>query len=76
LASLLRQKGTRVLLFELPYPDGVADTKSVRITHHMVHSAFPEFDWWLPVEVGKDGLRWADGVHLDERSAAIVVRGR
>jgi hypothetical protein len=29
---------------------------------------------WLPVDVSRSELRWADGVHLDERSAVIVTQ--
>jgi hypothetical protein len=28
----------------------------------------------LPVQVDRSELRWADGVHLDERSAVIVAQ--
>jgi hypothetical protein len=28
----------------------------------------------LPIEVNRTELRWADGVHLDERSAVIVTQ--
>lgn len=29
---------------------------------------------WLPIKPPMSELRWADGVHLDERSALLVVR--
>jgi hypothetical protein len=40
----------------------------------MIHAAFPEAGRWLPLDAPGDQLRWADGNHLDERSAAIVAR--
>lgn len=74
LIPLLEQRGARVLLFELPYEDRVEDTRSAKITHAIVHAAFPGPDRWLQIGAPEDELRWADGVHLDERSAAIVVQ--
>jgi hypothetical protein len=31
---------------------------------------------WLPVDVSRSELRWADGVHLDERSAVTQAMER
>jgi hypothetical protein len=39
-----------------------------------VQEAFPDRTVWLPINAPLSELRWADGVHLDERSALIVVR--
>jgi hypothetical protein len=38
----------------------------------MASEAFPNTDSWLPINVDPSQLRWTDGVHLDERSAALV----
>ena len=43
-------------------------------TREIVHAAFPDSKRWLSVEVNRSELRWADGVHLDERSAVIVTQ--
>ena len=43
-------------------------------TRAIIHAVFPERDRWLPVAVERNELRWADSVHLDERSALIVSR--
>jgi len=69
----LENKGTRVLLFELPVADRLERTKSVEITGAIVHAAFPKTNRWLPIDVDRSDLRWADGAHLDERSAVMVV---
>jgi hypothetical protein len=68
----LEQRGARVLLLEVPYMGRIEETRSVKATKAIIHAAFPEQDRWLPVALNRDELRWADGVHLDERSALIV----
>jgi hypothetical protein len=72
LLSAVEQRGTRVQFFELPYSDRLEQSRSVRITHEIVHNAFPDPDRWLKLEYPRSELRWSDGVHLDERSALIV----
>jgi hypothetical protein len=74
LMAMLEQKGTRVLLFELPELPEVERARAVGITHAIVHAAFPDSDRWLQIDVAKAQLRWADAFHLDERSAIIVSR--
>jgi hypothetical protein len=68
------RKGARVLLFELPELPEVERSRAVSITHSIVHAAFPDNDRWLHVEVPREQLRWADGFHLDERSAVLFAR--
>jgi hypothetical protein len=72
LLSAVEQRGTRVQFFELPYSDRLEESRSVRITREIVHSAFPDPDRWLRLDYPRSELRWSDGVHLDERSALIV----
>jgi hypothetical protein len=74
LIALAEQKGTRVLLFELPELPEVERARAVGITHAIVHAAFPGEDRWLHVDVPREQLRWADAFHLDERSAVIFAR--
>ena len=70
----LEGRGAKVFLFELPYIDQVEKTRAVTITREIVHAAFPDPSRWLPIDVTRSDLRWADGVHLDERSALITAR--
>ena len=72
LLSAVERRGTRVQFFELPYSDRLEESRSVRITHEIVHNAFPDPDRWLRIDYPRSELRWSDGVHLDERSALIV----
>jgi hypothetical protein len=72
LLSAVEGRGTRVQFFELPYSDRLEESRSVRITHEIVHNAFPDPDRWLKIDYPRSELRWSDGVHLDPRSALIV----
>jgi hypothetical protein len=74
LIALAEQRGTRVLLFELPELPEVARARAVSITHTIVHAAFGDDDRWLQVDAPTEQLRWADGFHLDERSAVMFAR--
>ncbi|WP_334418369.1 MULTISPECIES: hypothetical protein [unclassified Bradyrhizobium] len=74
LIRIVEQRGARVLLFELPYSEPIEGSRSAAITREIIHAAFPDSNRWLSIDVNRHELRWADGVHLDERSAAIVAR--
>jgi hypothetical protein len=68
------QRGTRVLLFELPYSEQIEGSRSVEITREIVHAVFPDENRWLHIDFSRSELRWPDGGHLDERSGVILVR--
>jgi hypothetical protein len=67
-------RGTRVLLFELPYSGQLEDARSVKVTREIIHAKFSDPNRWLHIDFSRAELRWADGVHLDERSAVIVTQ--
>ena len=72
LTRMLEQRGARVILIEVPYMDRIEETRSVKATRAIVHAAFPDPQRWLSFAVARNDLRWADGVHLDDRSALMV----
>ncbi len=72
LIGSLEQRGARVLLTEIPRSSPIEASRYARITREMVHKAFPDPSRWLAIDPDRGGLRWADGVHLDERSALLV----
>jgi hypothetical protein len=74
LIRTVEQRGARVFLFELPYSEPIEGSRYAATTREIIHAAFPDSNRWLPVEVDRRELRWADGVHLDERSAVIVTQ--
>ena len=70
----VEQRGARVFLFELPYSESIEGSRFATTTREIVHAAFPDSKRWLSIEVNRSELRWADGVHLDERSAVTVTQ--
>jgi hypothetical protein len=70
----ISQRGSRVFLIEVPFSAPIEGSRSVRATRRIVHEAFPNPDQWLRIDPPVAELRWLDGVHLDERSALIVVQ--
>jgi hypothetical protein len=70
----LEQRGVRVLLFELPYAEKIESARAAVVTREIIHGAFPNPDRWLRMDVDRSELRWADGVHLDERSAVLMTQ--
>lgn len=74
LIRVLEQRGARVFLFELPYAEPIEGSRAAAITREIIHTAFPDSRRWLSIQANRDELRWADGVHLDERSAVIVTQ--
>ena len=74
LVLALEQRGARVLLFELPYSEQIEGSRSAEVTREIVRAAIPDQNGWLHIDSTRSELRWADGVHLDERSAVIVAQ--
>ena len=74
LIRAVEQRGARVFLFELPYSESIERSRYAAITRQIARAAFPDSSRWLPIGVNRNELRWADGVHLDERSAVIVTQ--
>jgi hypothetical protein len=71
---VVEERGAQVFLFELPYAEPIEGSRFAATTREIAHAAFPDSKRWLSIEVNRNELRWADGVHLDERSAAIVAQ--
>jgi len=74
LIRMLEPRGARVLLFELPYSEPIERSRFAATTREIIHATFPDSKRWMSIEVDRSELRWADGVHLDERSALIVTQ--
>ncbi|MBR0722906.1 hypothetical protein [Bradyrhizobium manausense] len=70
----IERRGSRAFLLEIPFAAEIEDSRMVKMSKAIVHAAFPDRDRWLPIDPPMRELRWADGVHLDERSALLVVR--
>lgn len=74
LISGIERRGARALLIDIPFAPEIEKTRAAQMSSEIVRSAFPDREAWLSIDVPPDELRWADGVHLDERSALLVTR--
>jgi hypothetical protein len=70
----LQRRGTRALLIHIPFAPEIEDSRFVRTTREIVDQTFPDRGLWLPINPPMSELRWDDGVHLDDRSALLIVR--
>ena len=70
----IERRGSRAFLLEIPFAPEIEESRMVTMSKAIVHAAFPDRARWLPINPPLNELRWADGVHLDERSALLVVR--
>jgi len=62
------------LFLDMPCAQPIEEARFMRGMHEAVHNAFPDASRWLSIDLDRTELRWADGVHLDERSAVLVSR--
>lgn len=74
LMAEIERRGARALLIEIPQAPQIQETRTAKVTREIVRSAFPDREAWLSIEPPAPELRWADGVHLDDRSALLVAR--
>jgi hypothetical protein len=70
----IERRGSRAFLLEIPFAPEIEESRMVSMSKAIVHAAFPDRARWLQINPPLSELRWADGVHLDERSALLVVR--
>lgn len=69
----IERRGSRAFLLEIPFAAEIEDSRMVRMSKATVHAGFPDRERWLRINPPMSELRWADGVHLDERSALLVA---
>jgi hypothetical protein len=74
LVASLEDRGSRVYLYQLPYQRELNDTKYAQVARAVMRQTFPQPERWLDLDYPLEQLRWADGIHLDERSAALVAQ--
>jgi hypothetical protein len=74
LVEKIRARGSRVYLYTLPLAPPVQDARAPKAAALAAHAQFPEPQNWIPLNGSLPDLRWADGVHLDERSAVMIAR--
>jgi hypothetical protein len=74
LVEKIEARGSRVYLYTLPLAPSVQATRAAKTAAAAAHAEFPEPQKWILLDGSLPELRWADGVHLDDRSAVIIAK--
>jgi hypothetical protein len=74
LAEKVEARGSRVYFYSLPLSPALQDSVMATATAAAAHAEFSDDRRWIHLDGTKPDLRWADGFHLDERSAIIIAR--
>lgn len=74
LVERIEARGSKVYVYILPLARPVQDSVGEKAVAAAAHAAFPDDRRWIRIDGSLPDLRWADGVHLDERSAAVVAK--
>jgi hypothetical protein len=74
LVEKIKARGSRVYFYILPVAGPLQDSVAAKATALAAHAAFPDDRPWVHLDGSLPDLRWADGVHLDERSAILIAQ--
>ena len=74
LVEKFEARGSKVYFYILPLAGPVQDSIAEKAVAAAAHAAFPDDRRWLHIDRSLPDLRWADGVHLDERSAVMIAK--
>ena len=67
-------RGSRVYFYSLPLSAALQNSVTATATAAAAHAKFSDDRRWIHLDGTRADLRWADGFHLDERSAIIIAR--
>ncbi len=74
LVEKIEARGSKAYFYNLPLAGELGDSVAAKATAAVAHAGFSDDRQWLHLDGSIADLRWADGVHLDERSAVIVTQ--
>jgi hypothetical protein len=74
LVDKIAARGSRVYFYTVPLSVPLQDSVTAKATAAAAHAEFSDDRQWIHLDGSMPDLRWADGVHLDERSAVIIAR--
>lgn len=74
LVEKIEARGSTVYFYMLPVAGPLQDSVAAKATAAAAHGAFADERRWIHLDGTLPDLRWADGVHLDERSAAMIAQ--
>jgi hypothetical protein len=74
LVEQIESRGSKAYFYLLPVAGPLQDSAAATATAAAAHKAFSDERQWIQLDGSLPDLRWADGVHLDERSAVLIAR--
>jgi hypothetical protein len=74
LVEKIEARGSKVYFYILPVAGPLQDSVAAKATAWAARRAFPDERRWILLDGSLPDLRWADGVHLDERSAVLIAQ--
>lgn len=74
LVEKIGARGSSVYFYTLPYAPALQGSGYATATAAAAHAGFSDDRRWLHLDGSMPDLRWADGVHLDERSSVMIAR--
>jgi hypothetical protein len=74
LVKQIEERGSLVYFYSLPYAEPLQVSVYAKAIAYTAHATFTNDLQWLGLELPMHELRWADGVHLDERSSIVVAK--
>ena len=72
LVERIEARGSRVYFYSLPFAGPLQNSTLAKAMAALAHAQFSDDRQWILLDGSMPDLRWPDGVHLDERSGAIV----
>ena len=73
LVARIEARGSNVYFYILPIAGPLQASTTAKATASAARAAFPDDSRWIHLDGSSPDLRWADGVHLDERSAIMIA---
>jgi hypothetical protein len=74
LVAEIEARGSRVYFYSLPLAGPVQVSVAAKAEAAAAHAAFSDDQRWIQLDGSMPDLRWADGVHLDERSSVMMAK--
>jgi hypothetical protein len=74
LTTEVEARGGHVYFYSLPLAGPVQESVAAKAEAAAAHAAFPDDQRWIHLDGSIPDLRWADGVHLDQRSSVMMAK--
>ena len=74
LVAEIEARGSQVYFYSLPLAGPLQNSVAAKAETVAAHAAFSDDQRWILLDGSMPDLRWADGIHLDERSSFMMAK--